>query len=356
MYFKISIPDLNKREFIMLLTLVIFTVILGIYPAIVIDGFNFSISSLIYSFNDNNLYNESYIPEYNINNLQHTIELTNILFYVLILFTLINITAMFAIYSNKIYCTILYVKARLISPKTLLPFIFYAIIFRLILFNIPDDMYDVYVTYIHDRIQSGSILLSSPFDGELPVNDNYESSAGESSNNNPAESKDVCSNESNPGDNPEDDDSNRTSESNENNNNSETSNDNPGDNPQGEVNLEGLAERARQQEAVGLCEHRTFQKQIFRFGPDVEGNVDCDLCGQPVTCDSWICDGCNGVLCDNCDDADFHVANFGDISDEDSATGEDGEAWTEEGERALRRRLNSNDNWGEDSDNDPNQD
>ena len=42
------IPDLNKREFHILLTLVVFTVVLGIYPAPVLDGLHYSVSSLIY--------------------------------------------------------------------------------------------------------------------------------------------------------------------------------------------------------------------------------------------------------------------------------------------------------------------
>jgi len=44
-----NIPDLNKREFYILLTLVIFTVVLGIYPAPILDGLHYSVSSLIYS-------------------------------------------------------------------------------------------------------------------------------------------------------------------------------------------------------------------------------------------------------------------------------------------------------------------
>lgn len=44
-----SIADLNKREFLILLTLVIFTVVLGIYPAPILDGLNYSVSSLIYN-------------------------------------------------------------------------------------------------------------------------------------------------------------------------------------------------------------------------------------------------------------------------------------------------------------------
>jgi NADH-ubiquinone oxidoreductase chain 4 len=47
-YFKVNIPDLNKREFIALITLVLFTVIFGIYPSVIIDGLNYSVSTLIY--------------------------------------------------------------------------------------------------------------------------------------------------------------------------------------------------------------------------------------------------------------------------------------------------------------------
>jgi len=48
-FFEVNISDVNKREFFILLTLVMFTVILGIYPAPVLDGLHYSISSLIYS-------------------------------------------------------------------------------------------------------------------------------------------------------------------------------------------------------------------------------------------------------------------------------------------------------------------
>lgn len=44
-----TIPDLNKREFYILLTLVIFTVIFGIYPAPILDGLHYSTSGLIYA-------------------------------------------------------------------------------------------------------------------------------------------------------------------------------------------------------------------------------------------------------------------------------------------------------------------
>ena len=48
-FFKFNIPDLNKREFIILLTLVVLTVLLGIYPAPILDGLHYSVSSLIYN-------------------------------------------------------------------------------------------------------------------------------------------------------------------------------------------------------------------------------------------------------------------------------------------------------------------
>lgn len=48
-FFLVNIPDLNKREFYILLTLVIFTVVLGIYPAPILDGLHYSVSTLIYN-------------------------------------------------------------------------------------------------------------------------------------------------------------------------------------------------------------------------------------------------------------------------------------------------------------------
>jgi len=48
-YFKVNISDLNKREFLILFTLVVFTVVLGIYSAPILDGLHYSVSSLIYS-------------------------------------------------------------------------------------------------------------------------------------------------------------------------------------------------------------------------------------------------------------------------------------------------------------------
>src|ERR1700755_2517702 len=47
-FFKVNIPDLSKREFVILFTLVFFTVLFGIYPAPILDGLHYSVSSLIY--------------------------------------------------------------------------------------------------------------------------------------------------------------------------------------------------------------------------------------------------------------------------------------------------------------------
>lgn len=46
--FIFNIPDLNKREFSILFTLVLFTVVLGIYPAPILDGLHYYVSYLIY--------------------------------------------------------------------------------------------------------------------------------------------------------------------------------------------------------------------------------------------------------------------------------------------------------------------
>jgi NADH-ubiquinone oxidoreductase chain 4 len=50
-YIKVNIPDLNKREFIILLILVVLTVLFGIYPKPILDGLHYSVSSLIYMSN-----------------------------------------------------------------------------------------------------------------------------------------------------------------------------------------------------------------------------------------------------------------------------------------------------------------
>ena len=47
-FFLVNIPDLNKREFYILLVLVLFTVGLGLYPAPVLNGLHYSVTTLIY--------------------------------------------------------------------------------------------------------------------------------------------------------------------------------------------------------------------------------------------------------------------------------------------------------------------
>ena len=48
-FFEANLPDVSKREFFILFTLVAFTVVLGIYPAPILDGLHYSVSSLIYN-------------------------------------------------------------------------------------------------------------------------------------------------------------------------------------------------------------------------------------------------------------------------------------------------------------------
>ena len=48
-HFSSSIPDLNRRELYVLLPLVVFTVLFGIYPSPILDGIHYSVSTLIYS-------------------------------------------------------------------------------------------------------------------------------------------------------------------------------------------------------------------------------------------------------------------------------------------------------------------
>lgn len=50
-FFIENIGDVTRREFIMLLIFVVFTVLFGIYPAPILDGLHYSVSSLIYSIN-----------------------------------------------------------------------------------------------------------------------------------------------------------------------------------------------------------------------------------------------------------------------------------------------------------------
>jgi len=47
-FFAANIPDLNKREFVLLFTLVAFTVLFGVYPKPILDGLHYSVSTLIF--------------------------------------------------------------------------------------------------------------------------------------------------------------------------------------------------------------------------------------------------------------------------------------------------------------------
>jgi NADH-ubiquinone oxidoreductase chain 4 len=48
-YLLINVADLTKREFSIIIVLVIFTVALGIYPAPILQGLHYSVSTLIYN-------------------------------------------------------------------------------------------------------------------------------------------------------------------------------------------------------------------------------------------------------------------------------------------------------------------
>jgi NADH-ubiquinone oxidoreductase chain 4 len=50
-YFIHSISDLTKREYYILVTLVLFTFLLGIYPAPVLDGLHYGASLAVYAYN-----------------------------------------------------------------------------------------------------------------------------------------------------------------------------------------------------------------------------------------------------------------------------------------------------------------
>lgn len=50
-YFINYVTDVSKREFAILFILVIFTVLFGLYPAPILDGLHYSVSSLIYNSN-----------------------------------------------------------------------------------------------------------------------------------------------------------------------------------------------------------------------------------------------------------------------------------------------------------------
>lgn len=47
-FFKFNVPDINKREFYILFTLVVLTIVLGVYPTPLLDGLHYNVSCLIY--------------------------------------------------------------------------------------------------------------------------------------------------------------------------------------------------------------------------------------------------------------------------------------------------------------------
>ena len=50
---KMYVPDINKREFYILFSLILFTVILGVYPAIIFDGLNYYTNNILFSLYEN---------------------------------------------------------------------------------------------------------------------------------------------------------------------------------------------------------------------------------------------------------------------------------------------------------------
>ena len=52
-FFEVNISDVTKREFFILLTLVVFTILFGIYPNIILDGLHYNVTNLIYSVEGN---------------------------------------------------------------------------------------------------------------------------------------------------------------------------------------------------------------------------------------------------------------------------------------------------------------
>nr|UYR50769.1 NADH dehydrogenase subunit 4 [Morchella crassipes] len=51
-YFAVNVPDLNKREFVILITLVVLTVLFGLCPGPILEGLHYSVSTLIYNYSE----------------------------------------------------------------------------------------------------------------------------------------------------------------------------------------------------------------------------------------------------------------------------------------------------------------
>nr|YP_010033062.1 NADH dehydrogenase subunit 4 [Tuber calosporum]QOW39567.1 NADH dehydrogenase subunit 4 [Tuber calosporum] len=54
-FFSVAIPDLNKREFVLLSTLVAFTILFGIFPSPILNGLHYSVSTLIYNYSESSV-------------------------------------------------------------------------------------------------------------------------------------------------------------------------------------------------------------------------------------------------------------------------------------------------------------
>jgi NADH:ubiquinone oxidoreductase subunit 4 (subunit M) len=48
-HFTCNVPDLTQREFVLLISLIIPTILFGIYPSVILDGLHYSVSTLIYA-------------------------------------------------------------------------------------------------------------------------------------------------------------------------------------------------------------------------------------------------------------------------------------------------------------------
>jgi NADH-ubiquinone oxidoreductase chain 4 len=55
-HFAVNVPDLTKREFVILISLVVPTILFGIYPSPILDGLHYSVSTLIYSLEEVDLF------------------------------------------------------------------------------------------------------------------------------------------------------------------------------------------------------------------------------------------------------------------------------------------------------------
>jgi NADH-ubiquinone oxidoreductase chain 4 len=61
-YFICNVPDLTKREFVILISLVVPTVLFGVFPAPILDGLHYSVSTLIYAFDSVDNLSLAFIP------------------------------------------------------------------------------------------------------------------------------------------------------------------------------------------------------------------------------------------------------------------------------------------------------